>query len=188
MFRSSLAYLQGCDKVYVTHCRAGCLTNELYNAIYFDQKQIHICRGNGRKMRDFGKERKYSWIWTTTICCITHCAIPHVHAIYRKEGVKSHNSDNSSRCPCFMAWASCERICNFTESKLLHTCKNSIYNIQSRSVTYQTLGQCDKPINCRSKDWELLKLQYNTKTEQKSLQMFLKSLLVVRCWTQMTQF
>lgn len=124
----------------------------------------------------------------TTICCITHCAIPHVHAIYRKEGVKSHNSDNSSRCPCFMAWASCERICNFTESKLLHTCKNSIYNIQSRSVTYQTLGQCDKPINCRSKDWKLLKLQYNTKTEQKSLQMFLKSLLVVRCWTQMTQF
>jgi len=141
-------------------------------------------------MRNFGKEsgRKYTWIWTTTTCCIEHRAIPHIHAIYRKEGVRSHSSDNCFRCPCFMGWASCERTCNFTESKLLHTCKNSIYNVQLRSLTCQTAGQCDKPINCRYKDWQLLKQQYNRGIEQKRLKMFLKSLLVVLCWTQMTQF
>lgn len=64
----------------------------------------------------------------------------HVHGICRKEGIRSHNSDNCFGCPCFVALSSCEWTCYFTESNLLRAHKNSIYNILLSSLTHQTPG------------------------------------------------
>lgn len=83
MYRSSLAYLQDCDQVYVTHCKAGCLSTWLYSIIqrFTSLEEMEGKRGISEKK--IGGSRP---VWTARNCCVAHCWLPMFMVSAEKKG------------------------------------------------------------------------------------------------------